>query len=243
MDRLCALAVVAVDRALAGACIDPAAWQGERVATLVGTQFGCMATNEAYYRELLLQGASPRVFTYTLPSSPLGEVTIHFGARGPGETWVSGPLAGLEALGRAGRLCETGRSDLAIVIAVEAAPPSLVEMGFSLKDGAIALVVEPESSARQRGAPVLCSVSQVMSQDVLAPVLRPRRNAPVGSRNIPAGRVARRSRTLQVCHAPRALPPGRPGLPGWVHYASVGALGAVEPLLERLRLVCGDTVL
>src|SRR5437867_3600667 len=106
MDRLCTLALLAADGAVARAAVDLSAIPGERIAVVVGTRFGCHATNEAYYRGLLAEGvaaASPRLFSYTLPSSPLGELSIHLGARGAAETLCSGRHAGLEAAIRAAR--------------------------------------------------------------------------------------------------------------------------------------------
>jgi 3-oxoacyl-[acyl-carrier-protein] synthase II len=73
MDRLCALALVAAD----GAVIDAGCpkLDGERTAVVFGSAYGCHATNEDYYRGLMREGpagASPRLFAYTLPSSPAG---------------------------------------------------------------------------------------------------------------------------------------------------------------------------
>ncbi|HEY1585453.1 MAG TPA: hypothetical protein VGH63_07160, partial [Polyangia bacterium] len=52
MDRLCGLALVACDAALVDAALSAAApeWNGERTAIVLGTAYGCHATNEDYYR-------------------------------------------------------------------------------------------------------------------------------------------------------------------------------------------------
>lgn len=152
MDRLCALALVAADAAILDAGARPAAWDGARVAVVVGTAFGCHATNEEYYRGLLAGTASPRLFAYTLPSSPVGEVTIHYGARGPADTVASGAHAGIEAVERAARLCASGRADLAIAIAVDVAGGTLPSLGLAAREGAAALVIERGDRARARGA-------------------------------------------------------------------------------------------
>src|SRR5262245_28681736 len=65
MDRLCALALVAADAALLDAGVDPARAAGERLAVVVGTAFGCHATNEEYERGRRAEGPSPRLFAYT----------------------------------------------------------------------------------------------------------------------------------------------------------------------------------
>jgi 3-oxoacyl-(acyl-carrier-protein) synthase len=149
MDRLCVLALAAADGALASAGLDPDALPPERLAVVVGTRFGCHATNEAYYRGLRAEGAaaSPRLFAYTLPSSPLGEVSIHLAARGPGETVASGRHAGLEALGRAARIVDVGSADVAIAIAVEVGGGTLPALGIKCEEGAVAFVVERERRA------------------------------------------------------------------------------------------------
>jgi 3-oxoacyl-(acyl-carrier-protein) synthase len=155
MDRLCALALLAADGALADAGLDMGALSevgSERIAVVVGTRFGCHATNEEYFRGLLAEGprgASPRLFAYTLPSSPLGELAIHFAARGPAHTLASGRHAGLEAIGRAASLCRSGRADLAIAVAVEVGGGALV--GDGCADGAAALVIEADDCAARAG--------------------------------------------------------------------------------------------
>ncbi|MSP59549.1 MAG: hypothetical protein EXR72_04255 [Myxococcales bacterium] len=157
MDRLCGLALVAADAALLDAGIDPSGWDGDRVGIVVGTAFGCHATNEEYYRGLLeggVRGASPRLFAYTLPSSPAGELTIHYGARGPSETVVSGRHAGVEAASRAARLCAAGLCDVAIAIAVDVGGATLAALGHEVRDAAAAVVIERGDPARGRSAPL-----------------------------------------------------------------------------------------
>jgi hypothetical protein len=151
MDRLCALALVAADAALADAGVKVAGWNGERVAVVVGTAFGCHATNEEYYRGLIAEGASPRLFAYTLPSSPAGEITIHYGARGPAETVASGRQAGIEAVERAARLFAGGKADLAIAVAAEVAGGTLPGLGLDVAEGAAALVIERGAAERAKG--------------------------------------------------------------------------------------------
>lgn len=160
MDHLCALAVLAAEGALVDAgrrgpdAPRPlAALLPERVAVVAGTRFGCHATNADYYRGLLADpdlGASPRLFAYTLPSSPLGEVCIHLGAKGPARALASGRHAGVEALCEAAALCAAGLADVAVVVAVETGGGVLAELGLSCEDGAVALVVEPVSTTSEQ---------------------------------------------------------------------------------------------
>jgi len=171
MDRLSALALVACDGALldAGAQpLDPSQWQGERVAVVLGTAYGCHATNEDYYRGVLANGpsgASPRLFAYTLPSSPVGEISIHYGIKGPAAALTPGLTAGVDVMAAGLRELATGRADRVLVAAAEVASPLLERLvagngstidrngsTIPLADGAAALFLERTSDAAQRGA-------------------------------------------------------------------------------------------
>ena len=163
MDRLCALALVACDGALGDAGLAPTAaeWNGERTAIVLGTAYGCHATNEDYYRGLVREGTgSPRLFAYTLPSSPVGEISIHYGVRGPTLVLANGVAAGLDALAEGVALVAEGRADRALVCAAEVATPLLAAIRAgaangdvaALVDAAAALVVERTTDASARGA-------------------------------------------------------------------------------------------
>lgn len=159
MDRLCALALVACDGALVDAALAASApeWNGERTAIVLGTAYGCHATNEDYYRGLVREGpagASPRLFAYTLPSSPVGEISIHYGVRGPAIVLANGLASGVDALAEGVALVAEGRADRALVCAAEVATPLLQSIvgGPPLADAAAALVVERTADAAARGA-------------------------------------------------------------------------------------------
>jgi len=152
MDRLCALALVAADAALLDAGAPDIS--GERTAIVLGTAFGCHATNEEYYRGLLKEGpagASPRLFAYTLPSSPVGEISIHYGIRGPATTAAPGLHAGLAALAEGLSHLEQNRADRVIVIAAEVASALLAELvGHPVRDAAAAVILERGGNGRAR---------------------------------------------------------------------------------------------
>ena len=156
MDRLCALALVACDAALVDAGLSPAdaSWNPERTGVVLGSAFGSHATNEAYYRGYLsADGASPRLFAYTLPSSPVGEITIHHRILGPSSTTISGGTAGLDALREALRHLYAGRADRVLVAAVDVATPLLRRLGYDVShDHAAAVVLEAGGTLDLRGA-------------------------------------------------------------------------------------------
>lgn len=155
MDRLCGLSVCVADQVLGppgagllaqtpGLGIDPS-----RVGVALGTAYGCHRSDEAYYRGVLaaggqLAGASPRLFVYTLPSSPAGEISIRHGLRGPGLAEVSGATAGLGALLEALYLLDSGQAEAMLLCAVDEAPGGL--------DGAAAVLLAPSPSPSPRAA-------------------------------------------------------------------------------------------
>jgi 3-oxoacyl-[acyl-carrier-protein] synthase II len=156
MDRLCGLALVACDGALLDGALAPGApeWNGERTAIVLGTAYGCHATNEEYYRGLVREGASPRLFAYTLPSSPVGEISIHYGIRGPATTLANGLTSGLDALAAGVALVADGHAERALVCAADVATPLLGRIldGAPLCDAAAAILVERAADAAARGA-------------------------------------------------------------------------------------------
>jgi hypothetical protein len=156
MDRLCALGLVAADGAVLDAKLSPETLEGDRTAVVFGTAFGCHATNEAYYRDLLKEGpkaASPRLFAYTLPSSPVGEICIHYRITGPASTHAGALTSGLEALIEGQRLVRLGSIDRVLVVTADVATPWLMKIldRTDLEDSAAALVLERRDVALARG--------------------------------------------------------------------------------------------
>lgn len=147
MDRLCALAACAAERALVGGwqLRQAPRWPSEQIAVIVGSAYGCHKTDEEYYRTVLARQPSPRLFAYTLPSSPVGELSILHGLRGPGLAVVGSRSAGLAALAEAGALLRSGQAAACLVVAVEVAAPALreawAEKDEVVADAAVALLL------------------------------------------------------------------------------------------------------
>jgi hypothetical protein len=123
MDRQSALASAACDAALVDG--DLASIDGDEVAVVFGTTYGCHAVNEEYERGRLKGAPSPRLFTYTLPSSPTGEISIHYRLRGPCLTFASGGTAWLDALDAGLRLLRRRRARRVVVVGADVATPWL----------------------------------------------------------------------------------------------------------------------
>ncbi len=64
------------------------AWEKNReIGMVVSTRHGCLATDHDYFGTVMPENgalSSPNLFAYTLPSSFIGEASIHFGLTGPG---------------------------------------------------------------------------------------------------------------------------------------------------------------
>jgi hypothetical protein len=150
MDRLCGLALCVADRALlsdaATSHFDP-----QHSAVIVGSAYGCHRSDEDFFRSVLDGQPGPRLFAYTLPSSPVGEVSIHHGLLGPGLSVVTGRTAGLEALCQAEELLRGGHATACLVIACEVAAPAVPErpIDFEMCDGAAAILLSAADADRQ----------------------------------------------------------------------------------------------
>ena len=95
-----------------------AAMVGERrwplLGVAVGTSSGCAGPDREFQQELEAKGAafgSPSLFVYTLPTAPLGEVSLALGARGPLVSVNAGSASGLQAVAIAAREVDAGRAD------------------------------------------------------------------------------------------------------------------------------------
>jgi 3-oxoacyl-[acyl-carrier-protein] synthase II len=84
LDEYSRLGLVAIGFALRDAGIDE--WKEKKpIGMIASTESGCLLTDIAYFDGVLSQkgiGASPALFSYTLPNSFLGEAAIRFGLTG-----------------------------------------------------------------------------------------------------------------------------------------------------------------
>lgn len=163
MDRLCGLALLASDRCLLPS--DPATPAPVHVgqdgaAILCGSVHGCLGTDTEFFHGVQTGQASPRLFAYTLHSSPVGEVSIHHGLRGAGIAIVGSITAGLEALAEAGTLIASGAAPCALVLSTDVAFAAAEGSGAA-RDLAVALWVVAEEDEAQAGSSVAAGQSGV----------------------------------------------------------------------------------
>ncbi|NLW49522.1 MAG: hypothetical protein GXY85_01590 [Candidatus Brocadiaceae bacterium] len=97
LDALCRYALSAVELLT----LPPPAAGGRRpdLGLCLGTQYGSLDADIAFIRTANnASGPSPRLFTYTLPSTALGEIAIRHRITGPNLCVLCGPDSGMAAL-------------------------------------------------------------------------------------------------------------------------------------------------
>ncbi|MDF1592779.1 MAG: beta-ketoacyl synthase N-terminal-like domain-containing protein [Desulfobacterales bacterium] len=151
MDAYSRLGLVAVALALKDANLDR--WTEKRnIGIIVSTEYGCLHTDMDYFKTVTSQngiGASPALFSYTLPSTFLGEAAIRFGLTGA--TFVinaPGPL-GRACLGLALESMAAGEADKMLCGVCDLNTPPLPGLDKNLSPGAVFLLLEkfPEKKA------------------------------------------------------------------------------------------------
>ncbi len=179
IDPAARMALTAVGEALDRAKLDPAEWDGSRVAVVTGSSTGGEHTRQQAAERLADGGASSvsaYFLTGYLPNMVCATIALHIGARGPTLPVVTACAAGATALGAARQLLTSGQCDIAVVCGVDANVLPLYVAGFSqlgalsdrrscpfdvdrdgfvMGEGAGALVLERAEHAAARSAPRL----------------------------------------------------------------------------------------
>ncbi|MCX4744405.1 beta-ketoacyl-[acyl-carrier-protein] synthase family protein [Kitasatospora sp. NBC_01287] len=184
-DRFTQFALLAAREALAQAGLDPAHWDGARVAVVTGSAFGGVGTL-ARQAGRLAEGGAGRVSPLTVPlvmaNMTAGQLSAALGAHGPSLAVCTACASGATAIGVARDLLRSGACDLVLAGGTEAAVDRLTaaafarldalapggadpgaasrpfdaeRSGFVLAEGAALLVLERVADARARGARVL----------------------------------------------------------------------------------------
>jgi len=141
MGRYVKFAVLAAREAVADAGLDPAGWDGSRVAVVVGTSSGGSAhlTDQALVLERRgPEATSPAGVLLTIPNMPAAEIAIEMRATGPSMAPCTACSSGVTALSVARDLLATGQCDVAIAGATESTVFPIAMTGFA-RSGAAAL--------------------------------------------------------------------------------------------------------
>jgi 3-oxoacyl-[acyl-carrier-protein] synthase II len=178
-DRFTHLALGAADEALAEAGweLGSLPFEAERIACIVGTGVGGMATLETQVANIAERGVgalSPLTVPMMMSNSAAGYLALRYGLRGPSFSVGSACATGGHTLGTAASMIKAGEADAVVAGASEAAVTTLglgcfraMEAlspsgrslpfdarrdGFVMGEGAGALVLEGAAHAEARGA-------------------------------------------------------------------------------------------
>jgi 3-oxoacyl-[acyl-carrier-protein] synthase II len=189
LDRSGQFALIAAleawqDAGLADVEVDP-----QRLAVAIASGIGGVTTLLANYDALVEKGprrVSPLAIPMLMPNSPAANVGLALGAKGGVHTPVSACASGNEAIAHGIDLIRLDRADVVVVGGTEAAvhalplaafsqmmalskrnddPPAasrpwdVARDGFVLGEGSGVLVIESESHAAARGAPIYAEVA------------------------------------------------------------------------------------
>jgi len=144
MDAYSRLGLTALALALKDANLD--GWTEKRnIGIIVSTVYGCLHTDMDYFRTATSQngiGASPALFSYTLPSTFLGEAAIQFG--------LTGTTFAINAPGPLGRAClelalesiAAGESDKMLCGVCDLNTPPLLGLDSNFSPGAVFILIE-----------------------------------------------------------------------------------------------------
>jgi 3-oxoacyl-[acyl-carrier-protein] synthase II len=171
LDRPGRLATAVIARAMAEAKLDVER-RAERVGAVVGSAFGSIEGCTAFMRRVYDKGprfASPADFPNLVPSSPVGHASIYLGLRGPVLATADLDATAESAVATAAELIAAGEGDALVAGSVEEASPvierclgpicsGIADRGVR-SEGAAALLLEAEETARLRGARTLARLS------------------------------------------------------------------------------------
>ncbi|BFO16435.1 hypothetical protein SHKM778_28230 [Streptomyces sp. KM77-8] len=244
MSRNAVLAVLAARAAVRDAGLDARAWDGDRVAVVVGCGLGADEVREEQGERLAERGAelvSALTVPQMIPNMAAGEVSIDLGARGPVLACATACASGATAVAVARDLLAAGRCDIAVAGAAEAAVTRLTTAGFwragvlsgrtgaptgasrpfapdrdgfVMAEGAGMLVLERAADADARGRVPAPCWWAAAAPRTRTTPPRPLRTA--GARRRPCGPPWR----TRACHrttsttSTRTAPPPRPTTPG-----------------------------
>lgn len=173
VDRLGLFSVIASRLALQDAGIELTDENRTRVGTILGTGVGPMESMEGFGAPIIDEGAggaNPAVFPNTVYNAAGGQVAIKVGALGSASTVTAGHAAGASALCYGFDLAATDHADAVICLGADTltdtvvaayrglgvlageSPASAPGAGFALSEAGVAVIVERERAARERGS-------------------------------------------------------------------------------------------
>jgi len=188
MDRFAQFALASAVQAVKDSGLDLAAEDPYRIGVIVGSGIGGISELQTQHLRLLEKGPS-KISAFTIPklmvNAGSGNISIHFGTRGPSTAVVTACASATNAMGDAMRSIQRGETDIVISGGTEAAvveisvaafsamhalstrnndpirasrPFDRDRDGFVLSEGAGILVFEDLEHARKRSARIYAEV-------------------------------------------------------------------------------------
>lgn len=187
-DRFVQFALAATKMALEDARLKIEEQDPERVGVYIGSGIGGLATWEDQHRVLLEKGprrVSPFLIPMMIANMAAGQVSIHFGLKGPNSAPITACATGTHAIGDAFKIIQRGEADVMVAGGTEATIRPLAFAGFCaakamstrndepekasrpfdkdrdgfvMGEGAGVLILEELEHAKRRGAPIIAEV-------------------------------------------------------------------------------------
>jgi 3-oxoacyl-[acyl-carrier-protein] synthase II len=188
LDRFAQFALVAAQGAVNDSGIDFSKYESESCGVLIGSGIGGLNEFETQHATMIHRGPS-KISPFTIPklmvNAGSGQVSIHYGLRGPTSAVATACASAANAMGDACKLIQAGLADVMITGGSEAAithmglggfaamralstrnedPPRASRPfdkdrdGFVIAEGAGIVVMEAEEVARARGARIYAEV-------------------------------------------------------------------------------------
>jgi 3-oxoacyl-[acyl-carrier-protein] synthase II len=188
LDRFSQFSVAATRMALADAQLDPAREDLDRIGAIMGTALGGVAHGERQYHNFMTGGpraVDPALALTVFAGAASCNIAIEFGFTGPNSTNGMSCASGAIAIGEAYRAIARGEADAMVAGGAEAPlaplcfgafaiiramstrnedpthasrPFDEARDGFVMAEGAAVLVLEEQSRAISRGAPIYAEV-------------------------------------------------------------------------------------
>ena len=189
MDRFVQFAVMAAAEAVRTSGLDLEKVSRDRIGVIIGSGIVGLETFESQHSVLLERGpsrVSPFFIPMMISDMAAGQVSIQLGLKGPNFCTVSACASGAHAIGESLRLLRAGDADVIVTGGTESVVTPMAMAGFGnmralstrndepqkasrpfdkdrdgfvLGEGAGVLVLETESHAKRRNAPLLCELS------------------------------------------------------------------------------------
>ena len=195
LDPFSIYALVATQEAISMSGLESESLNPDRIGVTIGTGVGGIQTLEDQQKVIDQKGArrvSPQFVPKMIANIAGGHLSIRWGLRGPNQTVTSACASATDAIGMAMRLILSGDADAMVTGGTEASVTALTIAGFAnmkalsqsneiperasrpfdkdrdgfvLGEGSGMLVIERESHAKNRGAPILAELAGYGSTD------------------------------------------------------------------------------